>query len=91
MDETDSPKGLLGSDEAKWANTSFHLLTLRENSAEGIPFQDFFMVINQPIAETHVINNQQIQSIEGRIGSPFMAMQGWTLDFAQRVIISVKV
>jgi hypothetical protein len=44
------------------------------------------MVINHPVAEGYVFNKNVSQPIEGIIGSPFMAKQGWTLDFAQKVI-----
>ena len=64
----------------------FSLLTLREKGAESIPFHDSFMVINHPVAEGYVFNKKVSQPIKGIIGSPFMAKQGWTLDFAQKVI-----
>lgn len=88
--ETDTFKGLKGSSEGNWANVDFHLLTLKENGVESVPFCDFFMVINQSVAEGYVFNESQHQPIEGIIGSPFMAKQGWTLDFAQKVIYKRK-
>ena len=85
-DENDTLNGIKGSSEARWADVDFSLLTLREKGAESIPFHDSFMVINHPVAEGYVFNKNVSQPIEGIIGSPFMAKQGWTLDFAQKVI-----
>jgi hypothetical protein len=89
-DENETLNGLKGSSEARWANVSFNLPTLREDCAESIPFHDSFMVINHPVAEGYVYNDDVSQPIEGMIGSPFMAKQGWTLDFAQKVIYKRK-
>ena len=85
-DENDTLNGIKGSSEARWADVDFSLLTLRKKGAESIPFHDSFMVINHPVAEGYVFNKNVSQPIEGIIGSPFMAKQGWTLDFAQKVI-----
>ena len=89
-DENETLNGLKGTSEARWANVSFNLLTLREDCAESIPFHDSFMVINHPVAEGYVFNDDVSQPIEGLIGSPFMAKEGWTLDFAQKVIYKRK-
>ena len=88
--EMDTLNGLKGIAEGQWANVDFLLLTLREEGAEGVHFYDSFMVINHPIAEGYVFNENLHQPIEGLIGSPFMAKQGWTLDFAQKVIYKRK-
>lgn len=89
-DETDTLRGLKGCAEGKWAKVYFHLLTLRDKGAEGIPFYDSFIVINHSVAEGYEFGINQHQSIEGLIGSPFMAKQGWILDFAQKVIYKRK-
>jgi hypothetical protein len=86
----DTMNGLKGVTEGQWADVNFLLLTLREKGAEGVLFYDSFMVINHPIAEGYVFNENLHQPIEGLIGSPFMAKQGWTLDFAQKVIYKRK-
>lgn len=88
--EMDTMNGLKGVTEGQWADVNFLLLTLREKGAEGVLFYDSFMVINHPIAEGYVFNENLHQPIEGLIGSPFMAKQGWTLDFAQKVIYKRK-
>ena len=90
QDEYDTLNGLKGSSDARWANVNFNLLTLRKNCAESIPFHDSFMVITHPVSEGYVFNDDVSQPIEGLIGSPFMAKQGWTLDFAQKVIYKRK-
>ena len=89
-DEIDTMEGLKGSAEGQRASVHFLLLTLGEKDAESVPFNDSFMVINHPVAEGNVFNEKQIQPIEGMIGSPFMAKQGWSLDFAQKVIYKRK-
>ena len=89
-DGNDTLNGIKGNSEARLANVSFNLLTLRENCAESIPFRDSFMVITHPVAEGYVFNDDVSQPIDGIIGSPFMAKQGWTLDFAQKVIYKRK-
>ena len=90
QDEYDTLKGLKGSSDARWANVSFNLLTHRGKCVENIPFYDSFMVINHPVAEGYAFNDDVSQPIDGIIGSPFMAKQGWTLDFAQKVIYKRK-
>jgi len=90
QDEYDTLNGIKGSSDARWANVNFNLLTLRENRAESIPFHDSFMVINHPVAEGYVFNDDVSQPIDGLIGSPFMAKQGWVLDFAQKMIYKRK-
>ena len=89
-DEIYTLRGLKGSSEAKWANVHFNLLSLREKGVESVPFHDSFMVIDHSVAEGYIFNENQLQPIEGLIGSPFMAKQGWTLDFAQKVIYKRK-
>lgn len=84
--DTDTLRGLKGQSKGTWANVHFHLLTLKENGAESIPFHDSFLVIDHSVAEGYVFNEQQQQPIEGLIGSPFMANQGWVLDFGAKVI-----
>ena len=88
--ETYTIRGLKGRSEGNWANVDFHLLTLKENGVESLPFHDSFMVINRPVVEGFVFSESEQQPIEGAIGSPFMAKQGWTLDFAQKVIYKRK-
>ena len=86
--ETSPLKGLKGRSEANVANVHFNLLTLAEDGIKGILFYDSFMVVNQPFAAAY--RSKKHQPIEGLIGSPFMAKQGWILDFAQKVIYKRK-
>lgn len=88
--DTDTMRGLVGCSEGQRANTHFNLLSLREKGAEGVPFYDSFIVINHSVDEEYDPNEDQRYTIEGMIGSPFMAKQGWTLDFAQKVIYKHK-
>ena len=91
-DGEDSMSGLKGnSEKCKCADMQFDLLTLQKDGCYGsVSFQDSFMVIDHSIAEAHLFSEQLEQNIEGFIGSPFMAKQGWTLDFAEKVIYKRK-
>ena len=86
--ETSPLRGLNGRSEANVANVHFNLLTLAEDGVKGVPFHDFFLVVNQSFATA--FRSKKHQPIEGLIGSPFMAKRGWTLDFAQKVIYKRK-
>ena len=87
--ENNALNGLKGRSDVVSANVRFQLLTLRANGTEGVLFHDSFFVINHPILEGYVCE-QDCQPLEGLIGSPFMAKQGWVLDFAQKVIYKRK-
>ena len=88
--ETDTMRGLKGRLEAQWADVRFQLLTMQEDDTDGIPFNDSFLVVNHSIAKGSDFGKNELQPIEGIVGSPFMAKHGWLLDFAQKVIYKRK-
>jgi len=88
--EADTMRGLKGRLEAQWADVRFQLLTLREDDTDGIPFNDSFLVVNHSVAKGSDFGKNELQPIEGIVGSPFMAKHGWLLDFAQKVIYKRK-
>jgi hypothetical protein len=85
--------GISGSVKAKDAKVSFNLLTSRKDEPETIPYEDHFMV--SPLSLSIVNNslneeNEKLPPIEGILGSPFMAKEGWILDFGAKIIYKLK-
>ena len=83
-----------GSLEVKEAKIEFGLLTLKEGYTDEIKRKDEFKVfphiVKKPIEGTYDDGDDQPDSIEALIGTPFMAKEGWTLDFGEMIIYKLK-
>lgn len=94
LGNTDIINGLTGSIEAKDAVLDFDLLTLREEDDDTIPFKDVFNVHPQYLIEPAEgvcdENGEQLPPVEALISSPFMAKEGWVLDFGAKIIYKRK-
>ena len=92
---TDTILGMAGSLEVKVAEIEFGLLTLKGEETEEIKRKDDFKllpyVIKNPVEGICNDGDDQPDSIEALIGSPFMAKEGWTLDFGEMIIYKLKV
>ena len=86
--------GMGGSLEVKEAKIEFGLLTLKEDYTDEIKRKDEFKVfphiVKKPIEGTYDDGDDQPDSIEALIGTPFMAKEGWTLDFGEMIIYKLK-
>lgn len=91
---TDVINGVIGSIEVKDAIMDFCLVTMKEENTEDLPRRDYFKVspINaiDPKEGTLDENGQQLEPVEAIIGAPFMAREGWILDFGAKVIYKPK-
>lgn len=94
LGSTNIIKGLIGSVEAKDAILEFDLLTLREEDDDTISFKDVFNVHPQYLIEPAEgvcdENGEQLPPVEALISSPFMAKEGWVLDFGAKIIYKRK-
>lgn len=93
--EESSVHGISGSIKAKDAQVTFNLLTSRMEEPELIPYEDHFMIspLSLSIANDpkYGKGNVEIPPIEGIIGAPFMAKEGWILDFGAKIIYKPKI
>lgn len=94
LDETDIIYGMAGSLEVRKAEIEFGLLTLKGEDTEEIKRKDDFKIIpyvvKNPVEGIYDDGDDKPDSIEALIGSPFMAKEGWTLDFGQMIIYKLK-
>jgi hypothetical protein len=62
---------------------------------ELIPYEDHFMIspLSLSIANDSKYGkgNVEIPPIEGILGAPFMAKEGWILDFGAKIIYKPKI
>ena len=93
--EESSVHGISGSIKAKDAQVTFNLLTSRMEEPELIPYEDHFMIspLSLSIANDSKYGkgNVEIPPIEGILGAPFMAKEGWILDFGAKIIYKPKI
>ena len=86
----DTIVGLAGDVDMREAMVNFQLLTLKGNDVGTMSYQDLFKVspnyVYTPEEGQCDDKGNQLPSIEAIICSPFMAKQGWVLDFGARVI-----
>lgn len=82
--------GLAGGVEMKEAMVNFHLLTMKGDRVVGIFHHDLFKVsphyIYTPQEGLCDEDGEQLQPVEAIICSPFMAKEGWVLDFGAKII-----
>ena len=93
-EETDIISGLAGGVEMKDAMLNFNLLTMKGDNVETLSHYDLFKVapgyIYTPKEGMCDDEGEQLPPIEGIICSPFMAREGWVLDFGARIIYKPK-
>ena len=83
---------LNSSVESKEVKLKFNLRTLTEGEPQEVPFENSFLTFpNYPLAyEKKSSEDTDKQPVVGIIGSPFMAAQGWVLDFGVKYIYKRK-
>ena len=82
--------GLSGSIKAKEAKVSFNILNSCVDESETIPFEDYFVIFPCSLFNNKETNSKELPSIDGVIGSPFMAREGWILDFGAKIVYKQK-
>ena len=94
LKSTDTITGLAGEMEVKEAIVNFNLLTLKENGVEILSHFDLFKVtpgyiymLKEGMCDEE---GELLPPIEGIICSPFMAKEGWILDFGVGIIYKLK-
>lgn len=94
LDTTDVISGIGGEMEVRDAKMRFSLLTLTENDTEVVSHEDSFKVTSEymitPEEGKCDKNGVQLPPVVGIIGSPFMAKEGWVLDFGVKYIYKRK-
>ena len=94
LDTTDVISGIGGEMEVRDAKMRFSLLTLTENDTEVVNHEDSFKVTSEymitPEEGKCDKNGVQLPPVVGIIGSPFMAKEGWVLDFGVKYIYKRK-
>ena len=94
LDTTDVISGIGGEMEVRDAKMRFSLLTLTEDDTEVVNHEDSFKVTSEymitPEEGKCDKNGVQLPPVVGVIGSPFMAKEGWVLDFGVKYIYKRK-
>lgn len=94
LSTSDTINGLTGNLDVKEAILSFDLLTVKDEGSDVIQHQDVFMVhpqyLIEPIEGLCDEDGEQLQPVEALIGCPFMAKEGWVLDFCANIIYKRK-
>lgn len=91
---TDVINGVTGSIEVKDAMMDFCLVTMKEENTEDLPRNDYFKVspinVIEPKDGMLDMNGQPLEPVKAIIGAPFMAREGWILDFGAKIIYKPK-
>ena len=91
---SDTITGIGGETEVKDAMMKFCLLTLTESETDVVYHEDVFKVTPHymitPEEGLCDKNGVQLPPVVGIIGSPFMAKEGWVLDFGVKYIYKKK-
>ena len=94
LDSTGMVAGITGKTEVKNAIIKFCLLTQTEDSTDVIDYEDIFKVTPHyfitPSEGQCDKDGVQLPPVVGIIGSPFMAKEGWVLDFGIKSIYKKK-
>lgn len=97
LGETDSISGLSGSEtEAMDAMVKYRIETMKDGdgSLDGISFKSKFKVISHypytPSQGSCDKNGNPLLPVEAIISSPFMAKEGWVLDFGADIVYKRK-
>lgn len=91
---SDTMEGAVGSIEVKDAIIDFSLVTLNGNNTEDLPRHGNFKISSYNIIDRKESvldeNGQPLEPVEAIIGAPFMANEGWILDFGAKIIYRPK-
>lgn len=94
LDEKDFIMGIDGKVEVDEALVKFNLASVTEDGGIEIPRQEQFKVspyyLIAPKEDRCDENGNQLPPVEALIGSPFMAKEGWILDFGKQIIYKRK-
>lgn len=94
LDSTDIITGLAGNIETKEAIVNFNLLTLIGDEIGKLAYHDLFKVtpnyIYTPMDDCCDEEGEPLPPIEAIICSPFMAKEGWILDFGAEIMFKRK-
>lgn len=94
LSSTDTIHGITGSVETKDAILSFDLQMLSDGNDAVIQRKDVFKVHPQYLIEPREgecdEHGEQLDPVEALIGCPFMAREGWILDFGANIIYKRK-
>ena len=94
LDSTDIVAGIAGETQVKNAIMKFCLLTLTEDDTDVVYHEGNFKVTPHymitPDEGQCDKNGVQLPPVVGIIGSPFMAKEGWVLDFGVKYIYKKK-
>ena len=94
LNEKDIVKGIDGEIEVDEAIVKFNLASLTEDEDVEIPRQEQFKVSPNymivPKEDWCDENGNQLPPVGALIGSPFMAKEGWVLDFGAQIIYKRK-
>lgn len=92
--EKDIVDGITGSVEVEEAIVKFTMLSVTEDDVNKIScHSNFYLTPHYILVPNEELCNGDIEGlppIEALIGSPFMARQGWTLDFGAMIIYKRK-
>lgn len=94
MEATDTITGLAGSVVTEDAMMDFNLLTLKGEDIKEITYHDLFKIsphyIYSPKEDDCDEEGEPLPPIEAIVCSPFMAKEGWVLDFGNCIIYKRK-
>lgn len=94
LESKDVINNITGSVEVNEAIVWFTMLSLDTNDVYEVSRRDHFFVLPCNVMATEegnsVANEEQIPPIEVLIGCPFMAKEGWTLDFGAKIMYKLK-
>lgn len=90
LDNEDAVMGVLGQIDAKEALVEFNMLSLCGDDVCEIPRRDQFKLLPfylyEPNVKARGLDGEQLPPVEIIIGSPFMASEGWVLDFGNKIV-----
>lgn len=94
LEEKDVMMGVTGEVEVDEAIVRFNMVSLKDDDVCEISRNDHFKVLpyyvytqNDFVCEN---NDEEIPPIEVLLGSPFMANEGWIIDFGAKIIYQLK-
>lgn len=94
LNERDFIYGVAGSVEVGGAVVGFNIVSVMEDDLCEISLKDYFSVLPDYLFASEIddcdSNGDQLPPIEVALGSPFMAGNGWVLDFGAKIIYQLK-
>jgi hypothetical protein len=94
FNEKDVLYGVAGSLEVGFAVVGFNIVSVMEDDLHELSYKDYFSVLPDYLFASEIddcdSNGNQLPPIEVALGSPFMAENGWVLDFGAKIIYQLK-